>query len=254
MKMGLYRFSLLLACVTLLSSCGHVAAYQGGNAENDPIEPINRKIFAFNMFLDRTALRPVAETYREVLPQPVRNSVRNVLSNLEEPFSAVNSLLQGKIQQTGNSVTRFAVNSTFGFLGAFDVAAREGVLAEKEDFGQTLAVWGVGEGAYLMLPFFGPSNLRDTTGRVVKATANPADLALQASDYAFVTYAATGVDAVATREELLDPLDELRRNSVDFYAAVRSLYRQRRARAIGGEVATDAKTASDEAFKDFEQE
>jgi phospholipid-binding lipoprotein MlaA len=250
----LYRLLPTIVLTTALAGCGHVAPFKTGAEANDPIEPVNRQIFAFNQFLDRIALKPLAQGYRAMVPATVRRHVRNVVENLGEPLNAANSLLQGNVKQAGDATTRFMVNSTFGLVGVFDVAGREGVLRQKEDFGQTLAVWGMGEGAYLMLPFLGPSSVRDAIGRGIDSAADPVSYGFRQAEVPEVNYTATATDAISKREELLEPLAELERSSVDFYASVRTLYRQKRARDIGGDVASDARAASDAAFEEFEQE
>ncbi len=160
---------LLWLHVTVLSGCAAQPATYAD--EPDPWEGMNRGIFAFNRGLDKVIIRPAAKGYTHVLPQPARRGVTNFFNNLEEPFNAINSLLQGKPGLAGNAVGRFAINSTVGLAGLMDVAAHSGVEDEdgrerglrrhEEDFGQTLAVWGVPGGPYLMLPLLGPSSARD---------------------------------------------------------------------------------------------
>ncbi|NKB64941.1 MAG: VacJ family lipoprotein [Gammaproteobacteria bacterium] len=135
-------------------------------AEKDPFEKMNRSILKFNLKADKYVLKPVAKTYKKVIPQPVRNGIRNFFSNLREPLNIVNDLLQGNLVQAGRDTGRFVINTTFGFFGLNDVAKYMNLPRNREDFGQTLAVWGVPSGPYLVLPFLGPSNLRDATGLV----------------------------------------------------------------------------------------
>jgi phospholipid-binding lipoprotein MlaA len=160
--------------ITVLGGCAAQPATYAD--EPDPWEGMNRGIFAFNRGLDKVIIRPAAKGYTHVLPQPARRGVTNFFNNLEEPFNAINSLLQGKPGLAGNAVGRFAINTTVGLLGLMDVAAHSGVKDEdgrerglrrhEEDFGQTLAVWGVPGGPYLMLPLLGPSSARDVFSTV----------------------------------------------------------------------------------------
>jgi phospholipid-binding lipoprotein MlaA len=132
----------------------------------DPLEGLNRSVYAFNNAADKVVIKPVAKAYNKVLPAPAKKGVSNFFSNLGEPLNALNNLLQGKYDRALTSTYRFAVNSTVGVLGLFDVASTLDVKPAREDLGQTLASWGVGPGPYLMLPFLGPTNLRDGVGRI----------------------------------------------------------------------------------------
>jgi len=132
----------------------------------DPVQGFNRKVYAFNNGVDQAVIRPVARGYDKVVPDPAKRSVSNFLNNLREPLYAVNNLLQGKVDRALGSTYRFIVNSTLGIGGLLDVAEKHEVEIAKEDFGQTLAAWGVKPGPYIMLPFLGPSNMRDGVGFV----------------------------------------------------------------------------------------
>lgn len=136
-------------------------------AKIDPFESMNRAVFTFNENADEYVIKPVAEAYQFVLPEFVRTGVTNFFSNIGDIFVAVNNLLQGKPDNAANDIGRFLVNSTIGILGLFDVATDAGLEKNKEDFGQTLGVWGVPSGPYVVLPLFGPSSIRDTAGLVV---------------------------------------------------------------------------------------
>jgi phospholipid-binding lipoprotein MlaA len=198
-------------------------------ANNDPFEPANRSVQAFNERLDRAVARPVAVGYREYIPRPVRGGIRNVLNNLRSPVILVNDMLQGQPRRAGDTLGRFLLNTTVGVGGIFDVAgAWFGVQRHTEDFGQTLAVWGVGEGPYLFLPLVGPTNLRDLAGSGVDGAASIASLLGSGAAATAFRYARTGMGLVDTREALIDPVDEMRRTSLDPYATYRSAYRQRR--------------------------
>jgi phospholipid-binding lipoprotein MlaA len=147
------------------------ALFLGGCASNgdprDPLESMNRAVYSFNEGVDVAAIKPLATGYRTVMPQPVQNSVRNFFSNLDDFAVFVNDLLQFKVQQGVSDFMRMAFNTTFGLFGLVDMATEMGLKKHNEDFGQTLGKWGVGSGAYLVLPFFGSSSLRDGLGLVV---------------------------------------------------------------------------------------
>lgn len=222
-----FRFlSLALASVALLGLSACASSPDGEIA--DPIEGVNRGVFKFNDAVDTAVLRPVALGYRQAVPQPARTGVRNFLRNLKSPTIIANNLLQGDLEGVGNSTTRLAANTLFGVGGIFDVAGAEGVRYEEEDFGQTLGVWGVGNSPYIVLPLLGPSSARDATGMIVDSYADPVRLWLTNTDNEGWYYALVGVKTIDTRESLLDILDDLKKNSIDYYAATRSSYAQRR--------------------------
>lgn len=199
---------------------------------NDPLEPTNRAVFEFNRVLDRFLVRPLAQGYRAVLPVGVRRSVHNFLDNASAPYILANDLLQGEGRRAGTTASRFVINTAIGFFGAFDPAAANGLPYHGEDFGQTFAVWGIPEGPYLMLPLFGPSSPRDTAGLALEMAFEPVDRLLMAYDLTEWTYGRLGTSVLDQRSAVLDDLDKLERSSIDFYAAIRSLYRQTRAQAI----------------------
>lgn len=199
---------------------------------NDPLEPTNRAIFAFNQALDRAVIKPVAQGYRRVVPEFGRDRVDDFLTNAGEPLTFIHDLLQGEFSRAGTTASRFVLNTTFGVLGIMDVAEPMGLPGHSEDFGQTLAVWGVPEGPYLMLPLFGPSNPRDGVGRGVDWFADPVTIGANEGDLDAFTWGRMGGDAVNTREKYLDVLDDIERSSLDYYASIRSMYRQNRARRI----------------------
>jgi phospholipid-binding lipoprotein MlaA len=196
---------------------------------NDPVEPFNRGAFAVHQAIDRNVLVPVARGYRAAVPAPVRTGVRNVLANLRSPVILANDLLQGEPRRAGDTLGRFLVNSTLGVGGIFDVAGnRLGVRGHTEDFGQTFARWGVGEGPYLFIPVLGPSNPRDLTGFGLGIAADPLLWIGQGAAVDGLLYGRTGATVVDTREDLLDTTDDVERSSLDPYATYRSAYRQRR--------------------------
>jgi phospholipid-binding lipoprotein MlaA len=195
---------------------------------NDPLEPMNRRIFAFNLFVDDKVGKPVARAYRDNIPKFARDRFRDFYDNFTSPVTFVNDVLQGQPGRAAETATRFWVNTLLGVAGFFDVAGQYGLKKHKEDFGQTLAVWGLKEGPYLMVPFIGPSNPRDLTGKVVDSFLNPISYGLSSAGVAWLEIVAGVVDKIDERAGLIEPMDELRRTSLDFYAAVRSLYRQNR--------------------------
>jgi phospholipid-binding lipoprotein MlaA len=206
-----------------------VAPAAGDDGISDPLEGSNRRIFKFNNAIDKVLINPVIKGYRAVVPQPARKGVRNFLRNLKAPTTFANQLLQGDIGGAADVVGRFVINSTIGVLGVFDVADRVGLKYEAEDFGQTLAVWGVGHGPYLVVPVLGPSSLRDYTGYFVDSFADPLRWYLFGhGDAEGWYYAKVAADYIDLRESLIDVLEDLERSSIDYYAAVRSTYYQRR--------------------------
>ena len=204
------------------------AAVQAYNEANDPYEPMNRYFFEVNNFLDEILLKPFAGWYHLAMPDPAEDGVRNFLRNLKSPVYLANDLFQGEWSRAGTTVARFFINSTIGVGGLIDVASMMDLKYHEEDFGQTLAVWGTGEGPYLHLPLIGPSNPRDTTGRLVDYALDPLTWVGYAYNVSYINTARAGLDAIDTRARNLEAIDELKKGSVDFYATVRSLYRQKR--------------------------
>ena len=205
------------------------AAGQSASDNNDPLEGFNRAMFTFNVKLDDYFLKPVAKGYRAVIPSPLRTGVANFFYNLGEPGVMVNNLFQGKFSGALSDLGRFLTNSTIGIYGLFDVASHVGMQKHDEDFGQTLGVWGVGDGAYLVLPFFGPSSLRDGTGRIGDYYTYPPNYMEEKStrDKLFLL---RGID---TRSQLLDASDILEQAAGDdVYLFVREAYLQRRRNQI----------------------
>lgn len=200
--------------------------------DNDPLETLNRFIFAFDLTLDVFILKPVAATYRFMVPVVVRDSVRNVLRNLRTPVVLANDLFQGEMDRAEDTTMRFLINTTVGLLGILDVADGWGYPHHDEDFGQTLAVHGSGEGFYLVLPLFGPSSVRDGIGLLVDTFLDPLTYVGQAYDVNNELMARTAVDGIDKRSRNIETLEDLQKDSIDFYARIRSLYRQTRANDI----------------------
>ena len=216
--------------VGLALVCGLLAPpARAQDNENDPLEPFNRAVFQVNLFLDRLILKPVAIMYRNVTPEFVRDGVDNFLANLRTPVVLANDLLQGQFERGQLTLGRFMLNTIIGVGGLVDVGGLVGMPERhSEDFGQTLAVYGVGSGPYLMLPLLGPSNPRDAAGRVVDLAFDPLFFLAPAS----VSIARFGVQTVSFREHNIESFDELERSSLDLYAATRTLVRQLRANEI----------------------
>ncbi len=224
---------LLLAggCATAPSPADREAVAEFA-AVNDPAEPTNRAVFAVNQGLDSALLKPVATVYRDWVPKFFQDRMNDVLNNLRAPVIFVNDLLQGELDRAIATLARFVVNSTLGLAGLNDLATDIGMEGHDEDFGQTLAVWGVPEGPYVMLPIFGPSNPRDTVGLVVDFLIDPFNVWAGNTDREFAVLSRAGARGVDQRAIYMEALDEIERTSLDYYAAIRSLYRQRRAEEI----------------------
>jgi phospholipid-binding lipoprotein MlaA len=219
MFMNAFRTSaLLLASLFLLGGC----ATNGDR--RDPLEPLNRGIYQFNEAVDKAAIKPVAQAYKEVLPQPVRTGVANFFSNLDDVLVLLNDLLQFKLEQAASDFSRVVWNTTVGIAGLIDVGSKMDLEKHNEDFGQTLGYWGIGDGPYLMLPILGPSNLRDTAGRVVDWQF---DLVTNYYDVP-VRNTATVVKVVDTRSRLLQTDKILDEAAIDPYVFMRDAYLQRR--------------------------
>jgi len=224
------RFLVLVACA-LLGACASTQpvseSLDAGAVDvpdSDPFEAFNRDMYAFNVDFDKAIGKPVAKAYVKAIPAPVRRSVTNFYYNLWEPSSIINALLQGKVHKAASSSARFFINSTVGILGLFDVAARLDVPRQEEDLGQTLAVWGVKDGPYLMLPFLGPSNLRDATTLGVEwVTTDMVPILFSGTE----RWVIGGLRLVDGRTSVLG-LEEALEFQVDPYVFLRESYRQSR--------------------------
>lgn len=219
----------LAGCAQIPTDPDALAEYQ---ERNDPLEPANRVVWQANQFVDRNLLRPVAVAYRDTVPDDIRTGVHNAVTNLGEPLVFVNDVLQANMRRAWIAVARFLVNSTVGLAGVIDVAGKMGIPHHDADFGQTLGVWGVSGGPYLMLPLLGPSSLRDATGLAAGFYADPVNLLARQKDLEPLTYGRTGVETLDQRTRLIETLDDVERNSFDYYAAMRSLSQQKRATDI----------------------
>lgn len=220
---------------------------KGSPTINDPLEPVNRVTHGFNEVVDTVLLTPLNTVYRFIMPDFGRKAVHNVIENVKSPVYLANNLLQGDLTGAGNTVKRFAVNSTAGLGGLIDVASNMDIPAKPEDFGQTLATWGVGSGPYVVLPILGPSSLRDTVGMGVDNLAlDPLNVWARNTDRDGILIGRAVATAIDTKEQYRDAQDILRRDSADYYAALRSVYAQRRFALINnGEAAAAEPEAND---------
>jgi phospholipid-binding lipoprotein MlaA len=225
------RFAGAVAAVLAVSACvvqdtpDKVAQIE---ETGDPFEPTNRYFFEVNRFLDEMLLKPVAWWYRAGVPDPARERIHLALANLRLPWTAVNDFFQGEMQRAYEASARFVINSTIGVVGLFDAATDWGFPHHEEDAGQTFAVWGAPGDPYLFLPIIGPSNPRDAAGIALGFYADPVNIVLRnngADAPGIVRGLLSGIDS---RERNIETLADLERNSVDFYATIRSIYRQRR--------------------------
>ncbi|MFJ4292458.1 VacJ family lipoprotein [Cupriavidus sp. NPDC089707] len=208
------------AAAALLAGCA-----TGPTANpKDPLEPFNREVSKINEDFDKGILRPVAEIYADYMPTPVQRAVENFFSNVSDVYSAVNNLLQGKPTRAAEDSMRVAMNTVLGIGGLIDIATPAGLPKYKEDFGQTLGVWGVPPGPYLVLPLFGPSSVRDTGGMLVDRQFDPSAYLYPVS----LRNSLTGVRIVAGRAQLLGASNLLEQAALDKYSFLRDSYLQRR--------------------------
>ena len=225
---NVFRSSRASLAVAVLSAALATGCATTSNPD-DPLEGYNRAMFSFNEQLDKVAIKPAAQVYEVVLPSPVRTGVGNVLGNLGDPWIGLNNLLQGKVAEGMSDLMRFALNSTWGLLGLLDIASAAGLPKHDEDLGQTLGRWGVGEGAYIVLPFFGPRTVRD-------AVALPADMMGNepfSIDHVPTRNTVLGTRVVHGRSVLLGADRTLKEAALDRYAFVRDFYLEQRRYKVG---------------------
>lgn len=217
------KSALLVAAISgLLGGCA-----TSGNPK-DPIEGFNRAMFSFNEAVDGAVIKPVAKGYDYVLPSPVKTGVTNFFSNIADLFIGVNNLLQGKPDQAVTDIMRLAVNSTIGIVGLFDWATPIGLEKHDEDFGQTFGRWGVGDGAYIVLPFWGPRTVRDTVGLVVDTAADP----VRHIDHVPTRNTLIAIRMIDTRANYLPADKVIEEAALDKYSYIRDGYLQRREKLI----------------------
>lgn len=226
-------FAAVFAVASVGAGCATPPKDPAARAEfertNDPMEPLNRRIFKLNTRTEKRVLRPVGKAYKKAVPQFVRDRVRDFSNNFTSPVTFFNDVLQGKGDRAAETAVRFFVNSVAGIGGLFDVAGQYGLKRHTEDFGQTLAVWGVESGPYMMLPLLGPSSVRHTIGRGVDAASNPFTYVTPTTIAARFIFAGRGAAGFLDEySRNIERIEELQKDSVDWYATVRSLYRQNR--------------------------
>lgn len=213
---------LMVGFITLMTGCA-------STDNRDPLEGLNRGVYKFNDVSDKAVFKPIAGAYKAILPNPVRGSVNNFFSNLNTFITAINQVLQFKFNKAAESAGRFVINSTVGVIGLFDVASKQGIPQYKEDFGQTLGYWGVGHGAYLVLPFFGPSSLRDGSGLIADSiTIDPIGYFNDPRTRNILI----GTKFVDKRASFLPGSDLLDEAALDPYTFMRDAYIQRRANQV----------------------
>jgi phospholipid-binding lipoprotein MlaA len=233
------RYAMLLLTAGLglgLGACATAPTDPTERAEfdktNDPLEPFNRDMLDFNLWVQRNALTPVAKAYVDVVPEGGRTGIRHFLDNLGEPIIFANNVLQGELKRASDTFVRFVMNTTFGIGGVFDFATPAGLEKQTGDFGQTLYTWGVSDGPYLVLPILGPSNPRDAVGFGVDSYADPWDRLASNFGYWYLGLVRGTVDGVDKWSREMDSFDQLQKNAIDFYAELRSLFRQNRASVL----------------------
>lgn len=199
-----------------------------GTEDEDPIEPFNRAMFRFNDTIDEYVLEPVAMGYDYVLPGPAKTGVSNFFDNLRQPLYVISSLFQLKLEQAAEQTGRFIINTTAGVGGLIDVSKHCGLPRHEEDLGTFLGYWGVGAGPYVVIPFIGPSNTRDTFTRIGDRFLNP----MYYMDNLAVSISATALEVVDDRRKLIDAVDAGKKGSLDYYIFVRNSYKQRRLNLI----------------------
>ncbi len=253
-RAGLLRRGPVLVLAVIALCAAGCAGTQPPRPDHDPWERLNRPMFAFNDWLDRNALEPVARGWDHAWPDPVQRGFRNFFDNLRFPAVLVNDILQGEPRLAVETIARFQCNTFLGGLGFYDLASELGVPPHIQDTGLTLGRWGIAPGPYLVLPFFGPSNPRDFVGFA-------ADTALDVYPYFItipgITVGLAGVNVVNRRSLLLDPVTEAKAASLDYYAFVRNAYVQRRWREVHGLAvppdAADEDLYNEELFEDYEE-
>jgi len=218
--------AMLAGCATPPTDPTERAAFE---QNNDPLEPLNRNILDLNLFVDRILLKPVTKVYIAIVPEEGRDALRRALDNMKEPVVVINNVLQGDPKRAFTAIGRFTINTTVGLAGFFDVAKEWGLDKETGDFGQTLFVWGSPAGPYLVLPILGPSNPRDLIGMGMDAYMDPFSYLATAKDLDQIQIARFVLGGIDQRAQVIETLDDLQKNSLDFYAQLRSLVEQRRA-------------------------
>ena len=252
-----------LACIIILCAS---PVYSGLSAEevsdtteiqhttNDPLEPINRAIFSFNIGVDKLVLKPIALTYRTIVPSPLRTGIFNFLNNLRSPLILLNNILQGDLGAAMVTTKRFVINTTLGIGGLFDPATSQFDLQYRnEDFGQTFGSWGIGEGPYLVLPILGPAPPRDLFGKISDFVIDPLNIyAYSDQSDEWITATRSTTRAVDARSRNVETFDDLEKSALDFYASIRNFYRQKRNAEIANSTSTKDDSVIDASWEDLE--
>lgn len=238
------RPGLALALVCVWAGLSGCAGSPGPDGINDPYETTNRSIHEFNRGLDRVLISPAAEGYGSVVPEPVQRAVGNVADTLDLPGDIANNLLQFRLDKAAQNTLRLGVNLTMGVAGLFDASTAIGLPGDPTDFGETLHVWGVGEGVYMELPFAGPSTARDATGTLVDIALNPVRLALPEREATAATVAKL-FSRLGDRSRFSETVDSVLYESADSYAQLRLLYLQNRRFELGQSGGADADDGGD---------
>ncbi len=226
-----FRTAGILLAAAVLGGCATSGPPGGGI--NDPYETTNREVHAFNKDFDRRVFRPVSQAYGFVFPRYVRDKVNNFSHNLDLPKEIINNLLQGRPGEATHNFFRFLTNTTLGLAGVFDPASAFGVDRRETDFGETMFIWGVGEGAYLELPVWGPSTQRDISGEVVDLFLNPLGFIALSAPESFIPPAAFVLEVTDFRFEFTDTVDQTLYESADSYAQLRLFYLENRRFELG---------------------
>jgi phospholipid-binding lipoprotein MlaA len=230
--MALKKLVLVCAFGLLAAGCASADNQEAATAD-DPLEPMNRYFFDFNQKLDRNAALPAATFYTATMPNPARRSIHNFLDNLGGPVTVVNDLLETQFRNAGNAAARFVINTTVGLAGIFDVADGWGLPGRDRDFGETLGSYGVPQGPYLVLPFRGPTAVRDLGGNYIDGFFSPLYYwHVQYSGRQYIGLIKSTIGSVDNRSQNIVTYRDIERASVDFYATMRDYYRQRRQRQV----------------------
>ena len=231
-RMDLKKFVLVCAVGLLAAGCASSENQEAATAD-DPLEPMNRYFFNFNQKLDRNAALPAATFYTDTMPNPARRGIHNFLDNLSGPVNVVNDVLETQFGNAGKAAARFVVNTTIGVAGIFDVASGWGLPARNRDFGETLGGYGVPQGPYLVLPFRGPTAVRDLGGNYIDGFFSPLYyFHVQYTGKQYVGLVKSTIGSVDNRAQNIVTYRDIERASVDFYATMRDYYRQRRQRQV----------------------
>lgn len=218
------RAAALVRMLAALAGAAFLAGFAAAPSHDDPFEPMNRASYKVHEVVDGHFVKPIAQAYVDYTPHPIQASIRNFFGNIDDLFSAINGLLQGKLDKAGNDLGRVMLNTGFGVLGLFDLASEAGIPKGNEDFGLTLGVWGVPQGPYLFIPVFGPTTVRDGSGTLVRVYLGPVgylrDVPLRNTLYGF--------GALDARAEALGAEALVRQAALDPYAFIRRAYLQRR--------------------------